>query len=73
FEGAKRVLLNVTGNKDLTLHEFNAIGNALTEKLNNPDANIIVGSVCDPNSGGKIKVSIFATDFPKSVRKLKGV
>ena len=73
FEGAKRVLLNVTGNHDLTLHEFNAIGNALTEKINNPDANIIVGSVYDSGCGEKLKVSIFATDFQKSARQLKGV
>lgn len=55
FTGAQGVLLHVTGGPDMTLGECNAIGEALTEKVD-PNATVIWGARIDPASEGKIEV-----------------
>lgn len=63
FEGARRVLLNMTGGDDLTLHEANQIGTEISRAINNTEANIIWGTAIDKQYEGKIKITVFATDF----------
>ena len=60
LKGAKGVLLNVTGGKDITLFELDEAANVIREQVD-PDANIIVGSAYDPNMEGRIRVSVVAT------------
>ena len=60
LEGAKGVLINITGGYDLTLFELDEAANKIREKVD-PEANIIVGSTLDPSMEGKMRVSVVAT------------
>ena len=60
LEGAKGVLINITGGADLTLFELDEAANKIREKVD-AEANIIVGSTLDENMGGKMRVSVVAT------------
>jgi cell division protein FtsZ len=60
LNGAKGVLINITGGHDLTLFELDEAANLIREKVD-PEANIIVGSTLDPDMAGKIRVSVVAT------------
>lgn len=62
IEGAKGVLINITGNSDLGLHEIHEAVSVVYE-LVSKDANIILGSVIDPNIGNDIMVTVIATGF----------
>ena len=59
FTGAGGVLLHITGGPDMTLGECNAIGEALTERVD-PNATVIWGARVDPTFEGKIEaIAIF--------------
>ncbi|TRD23464.1 cell division protein FtsZ [Palleronia caenipelagi] len=60
LNGAKGVLINVTGGDDLTLYELDEAANVIREKVDQ-DANIIVGSTLDPEMHGRMRVSVVAT------------
>ncbi|WP_341365575.1 cell division protein FtsZ [Yoonia sp. BS5-3] len=60
LEGAKGVLINITGGYDLTLFELDEAANKIREKVDG-EANIIVGSTLDTDMGGKMRVSVVAT------------
>ena len=46
LDGAKGLLINITGGTDLTLHEVDKITNEIREQVH-PDADVIVGSIFD--------------------------
>jgi cell division protein FtsZ len=60
LNGARGVLINITGGHDLTLFELDDAANRIREKVD-PEANIIVGSTLDPSMEGSIRVSVVAT------------
>lgn len=60
LNGAKGVLINITGGTDLTLFELDEAANIIRDKVDG-DANIIVGSTLDPAMEGTIRVSVVAT------------
>jgi cell division protein FtsZ len=60
LNGAKGVLINITGGYDLTLFELDEAANIIREKVD-PDANIIVGSTLDTSMEGVLRVSVVAT------------
>ncbi|MEO1640278.1 MAG: cell division protein FtsZ [Pseudomonadota bacterium] len=60
LEGAKGVLINITGGYDLTLFELDEAANKIREKVDG-DANIIVGSTLDTSMEGMMRVSVVAT------------
>ncbi len=60
LEGAKGVLINITGGYDLTLFELDEAANKIREKVDG-EANIIVGSTLDTGMEGKMRVSVVAT------------
>ncbi len=60
LEGARGVLINITGGYDLTLFELDEAANKIREKVD-PDANIIVGSTLDTGMEGQMRVSVVAT------------
>ena len=60
LNGAKGVLINITGGYDLTLFELDEAANIIREKVD-PDANIIVGSTLDTSMEGMLRVSVVAT------------
>jgi cell division protein FtsZ len=68
IKGAKGVLLNITGGKDLGLHEINEAASVVYEQADE-DANIILGSVIDESMGDEIIVTIVATGFDEVRRE----
>lgn len=62
MEGARGVLINITGGADLTLHEVNEAASAVAEAAD-AEANIIVGAVVDESLGDAIRVTVIATGF----------
>lgn len=70
LEGAKGVLINITGGTDLTLFELDEAANKIREKVD-PDANIIVGSTMDSAMEGRMRVSVVATGIDASERRVE--
>ncbi len=62
IEGARGVLINITGGEDLTMAEIEESARTITQRTA-PDANIIFGATIDPELKGKIKISVIATGF----------
>lgn len=62
IEGAKGVVLNITGGNDLTLHEVNSAAEIIYEIVD-PNANIIFGAVIDEEMQGEIRITVIATGF----------
>jgi cell division protein FtsZ len=62
IEGAKGVVLNITGGHDLTLHEVNVAAETIYEVVD-PNANIIFGAVIDERMQGEIRITVIATGF----------
>jgi len=60
--GARGVIINVTGGSDLSLMEVNE-ASLLIQEAAHEDANIIFGAVVDPKLEGKVKVTVIATGF----------
>lgn len=60
LNGARGVLINITGGYDMTLFELDEAANVIRDKVDS-DANIIVGSTLDPDMDGTIRVSVVAT------------
>ncbi len=65
IEGAKGVLLNITGGSNLTLFEVNEAAGIISEAAD-PDANIIFGAVIDENLKDEIRVTVIATGFDQA-------
>ena len=65
IEGAKGVIINITGGEDLGLHEVNTAAE-LVQRSVDPEANIIFGTVTDPNMSDEIQITVIATGFEKN-------
>lgn len=64
IEGAKGVLINITGGRDLTLFEVNEASSIIREAADD-DANIIFGAVIDETLQDEMKITVIATGFDK--------
>jgi cell division protein FtsZ len=62
IQGAKGVLINISGGHDLTLHEVAEAARIIADAVD-PDANIISGMVIDPAMEDSMKVTVIATGF----------
>ena len=60
LQGARGVLINITGGDNLTLFELDEAANRIREEVD-PDANIIVGSTMDSSLAEVMRVSVVAT------------
>jgi cell division protein FtsZ len=60
MEGARGLLINITGGEDMTLFEVDQAANRIREEVDE-DANIIFGSAIDDSLAGKVRVSVVAT------------
>lgn len=69
IEGAKGVLFNITGGKDLTMDEVNKAAEIITSAAD-ADANIIFGTVIDEKLTDQIKVTVIATGFDEARQRL---
>ncbi|MFQ1699779.1 cell division protein FtsZ [Loktanella agnita] len=67
LEGARGVLINITGGYDLTLFELDEAANKIREKVDG-EANIIVGSTLDTSMEGRMRVSVVATGIDATAR-----
>ncbi len=65
IEGAKGVLLNITGGPDLGLQEVNTAAE-LIQNSADPEANIIFGAVIDENLKDEILITVIATGFERN-------
>jgi len=68
INGARGVLINVTGSSDLTLSDMNDASSFIHEEAH-ADANIIIGAVIDETMGDEVRVTVIATGFGQSVEK----
>ena len=62
IEGARGVIINITGGEDLGLQEVNTAAELIQRSVD-PEANIIFGTVVDPNMNDEIKITVIATGF----------
>jgi cell division protein FtsZ len=69
IQGAKGVLINITGGPDLTLFEVNAASSIIRESADD-DANIIFGAVIDETLTDEMKITVIATGFDKETSAL---
>jgi cell division protein FtsZ len=63
--GARGVIINVTGGPDLSLVEVSE-ASCIVQEAADEDANIIFGAVIDPSLKGKVKITVIATGFAAS-------
>ncbi len=60
LKGAKGLIINITGGKDITLYEVDEAANRIKQEVDE-EANIIYGTTCDDRLEGVVRVSIVAT------------
>src|SRR5580765_7010655 len=70
IEGARGVLINVTGGHDLTLFEVTEAAQ-ISQQAADPDAEILFGCVHDEKMAGSVKVTVIATGFDKLERDIE--
>ena len=62
IDGAKGVLINITGGPSLSLYQVNEASSAISKSAH-PDANIIFGAVIDESLNSDVRVTVIATGF----------
>ena len=72
LKGAKGLLVNITGGKDLKLFEVDEVVNKIRSEVE-ADAEVIIGAITDPSLEGKIRVSIVATSLDGQQPESKSV
>jgi cell division protein FtsZ len=68
LEGAKGILVNVTAGMDLSIGEFDEVGNVVKER-SHEDATVVLGTVIDPSMEGEIRVTVVATGLGGVMRQ----
>ncbi|HYR95999.1 MAG TPA: cell division protein FtsZ [Candidatus Binatus sp.] len=66
IQGARGVLINITGGPDLSLHEVNEAATLIQEEADE-EANIIFGAVIDESMGDEVRITVIATGFGERV------
>ena len=67
IEGARGVIINITGGDDLGLQEVNTAAE-LVQRSVDPEANIIFGTVINPEMQDQIQITVIATGFEDEVK-----
>ena len=70
LEGANGILVNVTAGMDLSIGEFDEVGNVVKERASD-DATVVIGTVIDPSMDGEVRVTVVATGLGGVVRTRK--
>jgi len=69
LSGAKGILVNITSGMDMTMGEFEEVGNTV-KSFASDNATVVVGTVIDPSMEGEVRVTVVATgigiDVPKA-------
>ena len=71
IEGARGVIINITGGSDMGLHEANTAAE-LVQRSADPEANIIFGTVIDESMGDELQITVIATGFEKEEDRRPG-
>src|SRR6202522_3250284 len=66
LSGAQGILVNVTAGMDLSIGEFQEVGNVI-KQFASDDATVVVGTVIDPDMANQIRVTVVATGLGKPV------
>ncbi len=69
IEGAKGILINITGGPDISLHEIDEAASLITESAD-PNAQIIFGAVINESMHDTVSVTVIATGF-RSAQEIK--
>ena len=72
LKGARGLLINITGGKDLTLFEVDEAVNKVRAEVD-PEAELIIGAITDPDMQGKMRVSIVATALDNQGPQVKPI
>ena len=72
LKGARGLLVNITGGKDLKLFEVDEAVNKVRAEVD-PEAELIIGAITDPSLDGKMRVSIVATSLDGQQPESKSV
>jgi cell division protein FtsZ len=72
IQGARGVLINITGGPDLCLHEVNEAASMIQEEAHD-EANIIFGAVIDETMTDEIRITVIATGFGEGKEDRKPV
>lgn len=69
MEGARGVLFNIVGDKDLTMTEVDEAAKIIKSSAD-PDANIIFGAAIDDNLSDQLRITVVATGFDSTKQTL---
>ena len=69
IDGAKGILLNISGSSELGIFEVNEAAQIISDAAD-PDANIIFGSVIDESLGDSVQVTVVATGFGNNAKSV---
>ncbi len=72
IEGARGVIINITGGDDLGLQEVNTAAELIQRSVD-PEANIIFGTVVNPDMHDDIQITVIATGFEKNQPMTSGL
>ncbi|WIO74860.1 cell division protein FtsZ [Porticoccaceae bacterium LTM1] len=72
LQGAKGILVNITAGPDLSLGEFQDVGDTV-EQFASEDATVVVGTVIDETMGDKLRVTVVATGLGRDMVPTKVV
>jgi len=64
IDGARGILLNITGGSDLTLYEVNEAARIISDHAH-PEANVIFGTAIDDSLGDEVRVTVIAAGFER--------
>lgn len=67
FSGAKGILVNITAGIDMSIGEFEEVGDVVKEFISD-DATVVVGTVIDPEMTGELRVTVIVTGLGGDVR-----
>lgn len=70
IDGAQNVLFNITHDGSLKLSELDQASRVIAEVVD-PTANIIFGTVVDPNVGQEVHMTVIATGFPPKAQRME--
>ena len=65
IDGARAVLINITGSADMSIMDINEAANMVMQSAD-PDANIIFGANVDESLGDEVRITVIATGFEKT-------
>ena len=68
LSGARGILVNITAGMDLSIGEFDEVGNTV-KQFASENATVVVGTVIDPEMSGDIRVTIVATGLGNMVKE----